>query len=51
MAETSQQHGGGRPGDPCAYDDDIVTAVVRGLHGHLPLCQIKSIDQSIDRPT
>jgi hypothetical protein len=38
VPETGQQHGGGRSGDPCAHDDHIVTAAVRGLHGHLPPC-------------
>ena len=33
MPEPGQQHGGGRPGDSSAHDDDIVTAAVRGLHG------------------
>jgi hypothetical protein len=52
MAKASEQHGGGRPGDSSADDDDIVTAAVRGLHGHLPPCQYYTqvSDQSIDRP-
>ena len=49
--ETGEQHGGGRPGDSSAHDDDIVTAAVHGLHGHLPPCQDYGWSWSFDRST
>jgi hypothetical protein len=36
MPQPSQQHGGGRSGDASAHHNHVITAAVRGLHGHLP---------------
>jgi hypothetical protein len=47
VSEAGQQHGGGRSGDPCADDDHVVTASVRGLHGWL--APVKSVTLQVGR--
>jgi hypothetical protein len=49
MPETGEQHGGGRSGNS-STDDDLVTAAVGGLHGHLSPCPESRANRSIDRP-
>jgi hypothetical protein len=52
VPETSEQQGGGRSGDSSAHDHDVVTAAVRGLHGHPPSSgdDIQVSIGSVDRP-